>query len=134
MIFHPKELERATKFITNLFERGKSVKIEPVTRTKTLSQVAYSWLVFTHVAQETGNTKDDVYQFCLSKFPAHKTIDLNGVISIIPVTLSGMDKEQTSNFIDQFTTYFRSEGFDIPDPEDKKAVEMFQFYKERGLI
>jgi hypothetical protein len=134
MIFHPKEIDRVITYVTKLFERGRSVNIEFITRTKSLSQVAYCWLCFTIIGQDTGNTKDDIYQLCLKKFPVFKTIELNGVLTMIPLTMSGFDKEQMSHFIDEFTTYFRSEGFDIPDPEDKKAVEMFQFYKERGLI
>ena len=134
MTFHSRELDRATTYLKKLFERGKSVRIEPITVSRSLSQNAYCWLVFTHVAQETGNTKDDIYQFCLSKFPFHKTIEINGVVQIIPVTLSGMDKEQNSQFIDQFVTYFRSEGIDIPDPEDKKALDMVNYYRERGQL
>jgi hypothetical protein len=134
MIFHSKEIDRVTTYVTKLFERGRSVKIEPVTRTKSLSQVAFIWLVFTHVAQETGNTKEDIYQFCIEKFKVFKTIDINGVVSLVPVTLSGMDKEQVSVFIDNVVTYFRQEGIDVPDCEDKKAQEMMDYYKNKGLI
>lgn len=134
MTFHCNERDRATVYLTNLFNRGKTVKIEPITVSRTLNQNAYAWLVFTHVGTETGNTKDDIYQFCLAKFPVHKSIEINGIISLIPVTLSGMDKEQNSHFIDEIVTFFRSEGCDIPDPETKKALEMFNWYKERGLL
>ena len=134
MTFFHYEMDRATTYLKKLFERGKSVRIEPIAQARSISQNAYSWLVFTHVAQETGNTKEDIYQFCLTKFPFHKTIEINGVIQIIPVTLSGMDKEQNSQFIEQFVTYFRSEGIEIPDPEDKKALDMMNYYREKGMI
>ena len=134
MIFHSNEIDRLNIYVSKIFERKRSVKVEPVTVSKTLSQLGYCWLVFTHLGQETGNTKEDIYQFCLQKFPVHKTIEVNGVYSLIPVTLSGMDKDQTSHFIDQFTTFFRGEGYDIPDPEDKKAITMFNYYKERVLL
>jgi hypothetical protein len=105
-----------------------------IKQVKTLSQNSYAWLVFTHVADETGNTKEDIYQYCLKKFPTFKSIELNGVIELIPVTLSGMDKEQASFFIDQFTIHFRSEGIDVPDPEDQKAKEMFEYYRMKGIL
>ena len=53
---------------------------------------------------------------------------------MIPITLSAMDKEQASFFIDQFTIFFRSEGFDIPDPEDQKTKEMFDYYRNKGIL
>jgi hypothetical protein len=80
MTFYPKEKDRAITYLNKLFERGKTVKIEPITQTATLSQNSYIWLVFTHVGQETGNTKEDIYQFCLKKFTIFKTIDINGII------------------------------------------------------
>lgn len=134
MIFKCSELDRATVCLTKHFERGKSVRIDPVTVSRSLSQNAYSWLVFTYVGQETGNTKEDVYAFCLKKFPVFKEVNINGVIELGQVTLSEMNKDQNSKFIDEFTTYFRSEGFAIPDPEDKKAIDMYNWYKERNAI
>ena len=134
MIFKPSEIDRATTFISKLFERGKSVKIEAITQSKTLSQNSFAWLVFAHIGQETGNTKDDIYQYCLKKFPTFKAIEVNGIVEMIPITLSAMDKEQASFFIDQFTIFFRSEGIDIPDPEDQKTKEMFDYYRNKGIL
>ena len=134
MIFHPLEIVRCTTYVMKLFERGKSVKIEPVSEPKTRSQNAYLWLIFTHIAHETGYSKDDIYQLCLTKFPFHKEIVINGEMNLIPITLSGMTKEQTIQFLNEITAYFRSEGYDIPDPEDKRLELMYCSYKERGLL
>ena len=133
MIFLPSESNRLNLYVSSLFLKGRKVKVEPVTVTKTLSQNAYAWLVFTHIGDQTGNTKDDIYRFCLEKWPKFKEIEISGEIHQIPITLSGMNKDQVSNFIDEFTTFFRIEGYAVPDPEDKKAVDMYQYYKERGL-
>lgn len=134
MVFHPKEIDRLNAYISKLFERGKSVKVEPITTSKTLSQVGYAWLCFTVIGEETGNTKDDIYQFCLKKFPVFKSIEINGLIQLVPKTMSGFDKEEMSHFTEEFTVYFRSEGISIPDPDDKLALDQFNFYKERGII
>lgn len=134
MTFKPGEIQRATIYLSKLFERGKSVRIEQVVHSKTISQVRYLWLVFTHIAHETGNSKEDIYQLCLHKFPLHKEIELNGETTVIPVTLSGMSKEQGVTFIDQVTTFFRSEGFFVPDPEDLECKEMLDYYTNKGLL
>jgi hypothetical protein len=134
MTFHSNEIDRAIVYIKKLFERGKSIKIEQITQSRSISQNSYCWLVFTHVGQETGYTKDEVYQFCLKKFQFNKVIDINGITEMIPITLSGMTKEQNSQFIDQVVTFFRSEGYEVPDPEDKKTMDMLDYYKNRGIL
>jgi len=134
MIFKPTDKDRAILFLTKLFEKKRHVKIEHITESKTLSQNSYIWLVFTHIGFETGNSKDDIYQYYLSKFPYHKEIDINGTIEIVLITLSKFNKDQMSSFIDNIVIDARQEGFDVPDPEDLRAVEMFNYYKQKGLI
>lgn len=134
MIFKPSDKDRLILFVEKLFERGKSVKVEPIAKTATLSQNSYCWLCFTHVADQTGNSKEDIYQLCLDLFKPIKEIELNGELHHIPVTLSGMNKDQKSNFINNFVIYLRDEGFFIPDHEDQKCKEMYQYYRDRGLI
>jgi hypothetical protein len=134
MTFRPSDIDRLNIYISKQFERGKTLKVEPVTVTKTLSQNAYCWLVFTVISQETGYTKEEVYQFCLNKFPVHKEITIGDELILIQVSLSKMTKEQTSHFIDQFTIFFRSEGYSIPDPEDKRLRDLYNEYKNRGMI
>lgn len=134
MTFNHTQRERMIIFLDKLIERKKIIKIEPITESKTLSQNNYIWLVFTHIANETGNTKEDIYQYYLKKYPIRKEIEINGLIDSIQVSLSKFTKEQTKVFIDQITTDARMEGFDIPDPEDLKINEMYNYYKEKGLI
>jgi hypothetical protein len=121
-------------YVKKQFERGKSLKVTHITESKTLSQNAYCWLVFTHIGQETGYTKDEVYEFCLRKFRSFKEIEIAGEIEMIPIRLSGMSKDQTSLFIDQLVTFFRCEGYDVPDPEDRKTIDMYNYYKQKGII
>ena len=135
MTFYQKDRERALLYLTKLMDKGKPVKIEPITESKTLSQNAYIWLVFTHVAFETGSDKNYMYHLFLKRFPVFmEGKNLSGDIELVPATLSGFSKEQTSWWIDQIVTTLRSEGFDVPDPEDKRALEMYQYYKEKGMI
>ena len=134
MIFKSHEIQRATTYLTKVFERKRDVTIEIVTHSKTLSQVRYLWLVFTHIANETGNDKDDIYRLCLIKFPLFKEVELNGEKTMIPLSISGMSKEQSIWFIDQVTTFFRQEGYEVPDPEDLRCSEMYNYYQNKGMI
>jgi len=134
MIFKPSEKERALLFLDNLFKKNRHVKIEHISESKTLSQNAYLWLVFTHIGFETGNTKDDIYHYYLDKFPYFKEIDINGEINQVKISLSQFTLDQCKTFIDSVTIDARQEGFDVPDPEDKKTLEMYNYYKQKGLM
>lgn len=101
---------------------------------KTLSQVSYCWLVFTHVAQEIGDTKNDMYLLCLEKFPVFKEVKFNNEIHLVRISMSDFSKEQMIEFIDNLTVFFRTEGFDIPDPDDLRALDMYNYYKGKNLI
>ncbi len=101
---------------------------------KTLSQTAYAWLCFTYVADETGNDKNDLYYLCLDKFKTFKEIHYNDQIHLVQISMSSFDKNQMSVFIDKITIFFRQEGFDIPDPEHRKALDMYNYYRKKGLI
>ena len=134
MIFKPSEKERALIYLDKCFQKNRFVDIKLISKKKTLSQNNYIWLIFTSVGQDTGNTADDIYRHCLALFPTYKTIDIGGEETKIQITLSEFTQEQTSVFIDRVATYWRSEGYSIPDPEDIETVKMFNYYKEKGLI
>ncbi|MFX1295602.1 MAG: hypothetical protein ACFFD2_12225 [Promethearchaeota archaeon] len=134
MIFKPTEQERAHKYLDNLFTKNRWIKIEHITESKTISQNNYAWLIFTHIAFSTGNNKDDIYQYYLDKFKTYKTIDINGTETNVIITMSKFTKEQMSRFIDNIVIDARQEGFDIPDSEDLKCREMYDYYKKLGMI
>jgi hypothetical protein len=134
MIFRSHQLNEAICYLTGLFEKGKPVKIEPAPEKKSLSQNAYLWLVFTHVGYETGARKDDMYYYWLGKFPKYKEVYFKGELKLVPISLSSFSKEQTSRFIDEVVTDARIEGFQVPDPEDIKIMQMYEFYRNKGLI
>jgi hypothetical protein len=134
MIFKPSDRERAIIFIDKLFEKKKFVKIEYVAEAKSLSQNAYLWLVFTHIAEETGATKEDMYYYFLDKFSKFKEIEHLGETKLIRISLSSFTKEQTTKFIDEVVTDARQEGFDVPDCDTQKALEMMNYYRQTGIL
>lgn len=135
MIFSPTNKQKAIDFLLSEFENNRYVKIERVTESKTLSQNAYLWLVFTHVGFQIGYTKDEMYCEYLRIFPKYKEVtNKKNEIKIIPISLSIFSKEQTKMFIEEVTRHARMEGFDVPDPADKRAVELYNYYKKEGYI
>jgi serine/threonine protein kinase len=134
MIYNKNQFDSAILFIKKQFERNKSIKIEAVCEAKTLSQVRYTWLIFTILAQETGNNKEDIYQYFLTRFPTYSEIELFGAKQLIPISMSKFTDKQMSHFIDKIVTDARQEGYIIPEPDNKDALAAYNYYHEKGII
>jgi hypothetical protein len=134
MIYRPSQREQAITFIDKMFERKKWVKIEHIPEKKTLNQNSYLWLIFTIIAEDTGNTKEDIYEYYLEKFPTYKEIDIHGDQKRIKITLSQFTVEQATVFIDRVVIDGRQEGFVLPDPQDLEALNQYQYYRIKGIL
>jgi hypothetical protein len=131
MIFKPSQLSQAIQFITEHLKINP-VEIKPYKQKKTLSQNNYIWLLFTHVGFETGNTKETIYHYCIEKFAPINTCYIDKIEYSDKLTLSQFTKEQAIIFINNILAEFQE--YDLPDPEDIKCLQMYEFYKEKGLL
>ena len=133
-IFKPTMENEALDYIIECFEKKKWLKIEPIPEKKSINQNNYIWLVFTVIADDTGNEPNDIYAEYLDMFPTYKTIYKKGQYKQIKISMSQFDKDQLSKFIDKVIIDARQEGYRIPDPEDKKVLDMYNFYRKKGMI
>jgi len=134
MIYKPSQREQAIIFIDKMFAKKKWIKIEHIPESKTMNQLRYIWLVFTIVADDTGNEPQDIYEYYLDRFPIYKEITILDEEKKIRISLSQFSIEQASYFIDKVVIDARQEGHVIPDPQDKAALEAYNYYKSKGLI
>lgn len=134
MIYKPSNSKEAHIFLDKCFERKRWLKIEPIPEAKTMNQLRYVWLVLTIIADDTGNIPQDIYEYYLDKFPTFKEIVIRGETNRIQISMSQFSIEQMSVFIDRVVIDGRQEGHVIPDPKDKKALEAYNYYKQKGLI
>lgn len=134
MIYKPSTNKEAHIFLDKCFERKKWVKIDYIPEAKTMNQVRYIWLVFTIIADDTGNEPQDIYEYYLDKFPVYKEITILGEEKKIRISLSQFSVEQASYFIDKVTIDGRQEGHVLPDPKDKAALEAYNYYRQKGMI
>lgn len=111
--------------------RAEFTKIQ---RPRTISQNSYMWLLLTHVEQETGNDKYDLYCWMLSRYPTCKEIVYNEKAYMIEITSSAFDVKQMARFISNIKRFFRQEGFEMPDANTKRMWDMYNYYSERGLL
>lgn len=131
MLFKQSQSEQAITFLKEQI-KITPVEIKPYKHKKTLSQNNYIWLICTHVGYETGNTKETIYHFCIDKFAPINTRYIDNVEYPEKLTLSQFDKEQAIIFINNILAEFQE--YDLPNPEDIKCVQMYEYYKEKGLL
>ena len=135
MLFKPSQKNKAIEFLDRHFNNKRSVYINPVKQLKSISQNAYLWLIFTHIGYQTGIDKNHIYYYYLNKFPTFQEIQtIHNQIDLVQISLSHFTKEQTIVFINNIVVDGRQEGFDIPDPEDLKCRQMYEFYRGEGLL
>jgi len=92
-------------------------------------------MVFAHIGEQNGDRMNDIKKHYKHEFPKYEEINFNGVESIVKIdSLADFTKEQMMTFIAEVVTDARQIGFSIPDPEDRKALELYDYYRTRGII
>ena len=135
MIFKPTEKDRMIKYLDALIEKKRHIKIEYIPEGKTIKQNSYIHLVFAHTGEQTGDRMEDVKKTLKKMFPKYQEVTFNGETQLLEIdSLKHFTKEQMSVFIDEVTTFLRTEGIDVPDPEEKRALELYNWYRQRGVI
>lgn len=115
-------------------EKGYFVTLKRRSVAKTMSQNRYIWLVFTYIGQEIGYHSKEVYGIYLAKFPTYKTVYINGEERYSQITMSQFSKEQMTVFIDNVIIDASEYVPNIPDPNSLEALNMYNHYREKGLI
>lgn len=96
---------------------------------RTLSQNALLWMWLRCIAEDTGNTTDDLYDVFCSKF-LRKRVEVNGDVVECCKTSSQLNTAEMTTFLDNIQVYAASElGITLPNPEDRNFEVFFQQYK-----
>lgn len=96
---------------------------------RTLSQNALLWMWIRCIADDTGNTTNDLYDVFCSKF-LRKRVEVNGDVVECCKTSSQLNTAEMTAFLDNIQVYAASElGITLPNPEDRNFEVFFQQYK-----
>ena len=135
IIHNEKERNDYVKFVLSKdIKTAHRVEITKIQRPRTLSQNSYLWLLLTHVEQESGNDKSDLYYFMLHKYPIFKEMNYGGTTRLVQITSSVFDIKQMIYFISNIKRFFRQEGFEMPDANTKKMWLMYNYYSDKGIL
>jgi hypothetical protein len=105
-----------------------------IKRKRSLSSNNYMWLILTHAEQETGNSKEDLYSFFLDQHPVFTEKEILGKTRNIQLTSSQFNTLQMSAFIDNLRKDLAFIGVETPDADSDQATELFNYYRNKGLI
>jgi hypothetical protein len=98
---------------------------------RTISQNGLYWLWLTCISHETGNDKDDLHEYFKEKYitPVTKYV-FNEPVYIM--STADLNTVQFKYLLDS-VQYFASTELQIilPDPEDKRWEEFYDYYKDK---
>ena len=123
------DLERLDAIIGTLSNGEYVLTITKRRERRTLSQNALLWMWLRCIAEDTGNTTDDIYSVFCSKF-LRKRVEVNGDVVECCKTSSQLNTGEMTAFLDNIQVYAASElGITLPNPEDRNFEVFFQQYK-----
>lgn len=92
------------------------------------------WLYLTIGEQDTGNERNDLYAYFLTRFPIRKDIEILDEIRSVQITSSQFNTIQMTQFIENIRRVFAEMGIYTPDPDSDKCIEIYNHYKDKGLL
>ena len=105
-----------------------------VRRKRSLSQNAYMWTCIACMSEYNGDDATDLYDMYLDLYPTRIEKMMFDEICTFRISSSKFDTKQMSIFIENIRRHMAQNGVPTPEPGTDKAIEMFNYYKDKGLI
>ena len=105
-----------------------------IRRKRSLNANAYFWLILTIGSHETGNDKDDLYYYFMDKYPTTREVEISDEIHLVPITSSAFNTAQMATLTDHVRRELAMMGIATPDADSDKLIDVYNYYKERGMI
>jgi len=139
IIYNNKE---RNQFIEKILEKdikvAHRIEFTKIQRKRSLDSNAWLWVIFTHVEQETGNEKYDMYLWMLDRYPTFREVTYRKgdkiITKMVDISSSFFNQQEMCKFISNISRFFRTEGIEIPESNSKRALKMFDYYNSKGLI
>lgn len=128
-----KNIENITRWLEtklSLLGNGNyTLSIKKAIKGRTIIQNNLMWMWFECIAQETGNTKEDIHDYYCSKF-LKRYIEINGEIVETVGGTSNLDTVAMTNFLNLVQADAASEfGISLPTPDDYRFEQFSDIYK-----
>ena len=111
------------------------IEQKEIRRKRTLNQNAGYWLWLTFLQEQTGSTKMELHDYFLDRYPIFNEVEINGKIRMVRIGTSGASIKQMSDHMNKIQIECSREwGIELPELEGNKIVDMYNDYREKGLI
>lgn len=121
---------KVVEYIRNLSDKKVFyVDIKMHRTVRTISQNRLYWLYVGIVADETGNDKDTIHQYCLQTFiGSNKHIVFGKEVFTSPTTTE-LNTKQFTDYVEQVRAWAQTElGINLPDPDSIYLEELLEKY------
>lgn len=137
MIYGPGTYSEARARLEYLAMEKKTIELKEYRKKRTLNQNNGYWLWLTYLQEETGTDKEVYHGYFINRFPTRVEIEINGKREVIQITTSHplMNTARMNVYMNRIEEHASLEfGISLPDLKSKEALQMYEYYKEKGLI
>lgn len=99
------------------------VTVEPLKKKRSLPQNAWMHAMWSEIADETGNTLDDIKDFYKDAFLGKVTVNVGGEERIVPRSTTSLSTIEAAEFCEKIHAHAASVlGIYLPHPDDLGRV------------
>ena len=99
-------------------EYGWAVQIKKHVKSRTVAQNNLMWMWLNIIAQETGNSEDDLHEIFKLKFLGSETVEVFGYKLERTKSTKVLSTAEMSNYLDKIDALMLSIGITLPKPDD----------------
>lgn len=123
-------LQRQFESYLQTLKNGEyTLSAKRVTQKRSINQNNLMWMWIACVSMETGQDKNDIYDYYRQKFLS-RTIEINGKTAVVTSGTSALDTVAMTHFLNQMQADVSVEfGIKLPTPQDLYWEEFQNYYK-----
>ena len=131
MIFDEKHKKEAIKYIDSIFAQDKRVTVVITKEKRTLEQNRLYWLWLTCISQNTGNDKDSLHEYFVSKYLQPELIQVFEKMIYKRLSTTTLDTKKFTEYLNKIQLFANTElSIELPNPEDLKFAEFKDYYEK----
>lgn len=133
LIHNQDSLQGVKDYISKLnLEKRYEVNITLKREKRTIPQNRLYWLYVTCIADETGNSKEDIHTHLKQTFLKVEDVIIGNASIAKTISTTKLNTAMMANYINQIVVWASSEcGIILPDPADYVWEQFYEKYKDR---
>lgn len=133
LIHNEQSLNGVIEHIQKLnLEKKHEINITPKREIRTIPQNRLYWLYVTCIADETGNSKEDIHNHLKTTFLKVEDVIIGNASIAKTISTTKLNTSMMANYINQIVVWASSEcGIILPDPADYVWEQFYEKYKDR---